>query len=742
MRPRTCKANLRCSQLPPTQHNTATNTNGSATSSPPSLPRQKPRQRTQDITQSFRTIFERFNLPFAPPIRFAPPNTMPVSAKRGHRGRRDVRKDEAASALADLGDSSPTRPAKRRKQIRSPSQSIAAARPGSRGRGVRDANTTDDLEVETADANEDEIDNEDHTSPNTAEDDDHIISQVTQNLKAQPVQASKDYANSIHEANGDAVKAYAKVAAQDWTFYITKLAVNIGRAPETAQVDAKDEDTVHIDLGPSKMVSREHAAICFDSKDGRWFLQVKGRNGAKVDGQPVKSGSSHPLTSGEVIEIANVEMMFVLPSETSPLHVHSTFLERSGLSVTETSKSRPARRQPLIAPAPPDYRRPGTPPMSSQVRNPASSMKSPAVVIGANSGVDLSQDENQHIKPQYSYAQMITQAIINAPDGKLNLNGIYTFIMNNYSYYRHQQASGWQNSIRHNLSLNKAFDKVARSTDEPGKGMKWQIVPEAKEEMIRIAYRIGRGGHRGSSAPSSPNQLNYITHGPKDMASRDPTSARKRRGSPLASPTPRPSHRIIQSTPERGRLSDRLVGRNIATPIADGSPLPRPRRSNEPDSSFSSFAPQSPSLTSSYLQDEGTSFVTPAPPKIIPRLAPPSTAQRPSQHMPTSSPAPFWKFVDIGSTPLKPSMHYSYEASPSKRSRVPLPQSSSPPRANEKSPPSSPSRPHKPSPTKEPDSEPADAEEDEGFDLTKGFQSIGAYHAPVSRGLSIPSALE
>ena len=60
------------------------------------------------------------------------------------------------------------------------------------------------------------------------------------------------------------------------------------------------------------------------------------------------------------------------------------------------------------------------------------------------SDVDLSLDSNKHIKPQYSYAQMITQAIINTDEEKLNLNGIYNFIMDNYSYYRHQPAPGWQ----------------------------------------------------------------------------------------------------------------------------------------------------------------------------------------------------------------------------------------------------------------------------------------------------------
>ena len=288
---------------------------------------------------------------------------------------------------------------------------------------------------------------EDEETP--APNDDQLVSQITQHLRSQEVQASKDHANVIHEAKGDGVKAYAKVAAQDWTFYITKLNVNIGRAPEASHntqtaSSEEDESHIHIDLGPSKMVSREHATISFVSKDEKWFLRVKGRNGAKVDSQPVKAGQSHPLTSGEVVEIGNVEMMFVLPSEITPLTVHPIYLQRAGVSV-HTPQSRTSRRQPLIAPAPPEYKRPGTPPSAqSAIKSPATS--TPAVMVGAN-GVDLSQDENQHIKPQYSYAQMITQAILNAPDGKLNLNGIYNYIMNTYAYYRHQQAAGWQVSL-------------------------------------------------------------------------------------------------------------------------------------------------------------------------------------------------------------------------------------------------------------------------------------------------------
>lgn len=220
--------------------------------------------------------------------------------------------------------------------------------------------------------------------------------------------------------------------------------------------------------------------------------------------------------------------------------------------------------------------------------------------------------------------------------------------------------------------------------------MKWQIVAEAKDDMVKNAWRIGRGGHRGSSVPSSPNQLNYITQGPREMASRATPGRRKRRGSLLTSP-PQDTSNPFQSTPVRP--PQRSVARNAVSTV-DGSPLPRSKRKAASSIELPSIgnAPRSPTLTSSYYEGDGASFVTPAPPRVHPKLAPPSTAQRPSQHMPTSSPAPFWRYADIASTPLKSLRQH--EASPSKvGSALPPASSSPPPAANNKSPPSSPTRP-------------------------------------------------
>ena len=87
-------------------------------------------------------------------------------------------------------------------------------------------------------------------------------------------------------------------------------------------------------------------------------------------------------------------------------------------------------------------------------------------------------------KPPYSYAALIGMSILRAPSRRLTLAQIYRWISDTFSYYRIQET-GWQNSIRHNLSLNKAFIKQERPKDDPGKGNYWAIEPGMESQFIK-----------------------------------------------------------------------------------------------------------------------------------------------------------------------------------------------------------------------------------------------------------------
>ena len=86
-------------------------------------------------------------------------------------------------------------------------------------------------------------------------------------------------------------------------------------------------------------------------------------------------------------------------------------------------------------------------------------------------------------KPPHSYAWLICEAISSTTTQMMTLSEIYTWIQLKFPYFR-RHGTGWKNSVRHNLSINKQFRKVPRSKDDPGKGHYWAVDPEYYQRTV------------------------------------------------------------------------------------------------------------------------------------------------------------------------------------------------------------------------------------------------------------------
>ncbi|XP_040848414.1 forkhead box protein I2 [Ochotona curzoniae] len=129
---------------------------------------------------------------------------------------------------------------------------------------------------------------------------------------------------------------------------------------------------------------------------------------------------------------------------------------------------------------------------------------------GGLAGADLAwlslsgqQELLQLVRPPYSYSALIAMAIQSAPLRKLTLSQIYQYVAGNFPFYKHSRAD-WQNSIRHNLSLNDCFKKVPRSQDDPGKGNYWTLDPKCEKMFDNGNFRRKRKrrGEAGAAAPA------------------------------------------------------------------------------------------------------------------------------------------------------------------------------------------------------------------------------------------------
>ncbi|XP_064094426.1 nuclear pore complex protein DDB_G0274915-like isoform X2 [Macrobrachium nipponense] len=86
-------------------------------------------------------------------------------------------------------------------------------------------------------------------------------------------------------------------------------------------------------------------------------------------------------------------------------------------------------------------------------------------------------------KPPYSFSCLIFMAIEDSNNKALPVKDIYAWILEHFPYFR-KAPTGWKNSVRHNLSLNKCFRKVEKAPNL-GKGSLWMVDPAYRPNLLQ-----------------------------------------------------------------------------------------------------------------------------------------------------------------------------------------------------------------------------------------------------------------
>ncbi|KAF9885731.1 hypothetical protein FE257_012616 [Aspergillus nanangensis] len=121
-------------------------------------------------------------------------------------------------------------------------------------------------------------------------------------------------------------------------------------------------------------------------------------------------------------------------------------------------------------------------------------------------------EEDGNVDPPYSL--LIYHALSSAPGMKLPLQGIYSWFEKHTAKGKDGTSKGWQNSIRHNLSMNAGFEAVREESIAGKKAVNfWRLTEEAVKNGIQSTTRYRK-------------QANYK----KTLASEPPAPQRQRSG--------------------------------------------------------------------------------------------------------------------------------------------------------------------------------------------------------------------
>lgn len=130
--------------------------------------------------------------------------------------------------------------------------------------------------------------------------------------------------------------------------------------------------------------------------------------------------------------------------------------------------------------------------------------------------VPYNPQKHIHSKPPYSFSCLIFMAIEDSPHKKLPVKDIYSWILNHFPYFQNA-PTGWKNSVRHNLSLNKCFKKVDKDRGQSiGKGSLWCIDPDYRPNLLQALRKTPYHPYHQLQMLANPQptqQYHYVPNG-------------------------------------------------------------------------------------------------------------------------------------------------------------------------------------------------------------------------------------
>lgn len=121
--------------------------------------------------------------------------------------------------------------------------------------------------------------------------------------------------------------------------------------------------------------------------------------------------------------------------------------------------------------------------------------------------------DNEEVSGDKPYARLIHEALMQAPGHRMLLRDIYDWFLRNTTKPSESGTNGWQNSIRHNLSMNQAFENDRTDPAKPGQPTRktnsvWILTDDAVRHGVLSTTRYRKhSSNKKTSRTRSPAPL-------------------------------------------------------------------------------------------------------------------------------------------------------------------------------------------------------------------------------------------